>query len=227
MQNPNTELVFINYESKYYEQLKVTMAECYTDLADSHITHSEIELLSQLYHGGQILCFLNDELIGAIFSRIVSFEKYSKPHKGEDTYDINMFVEDSEKGESVYAMELWVKPAYQQLKVAKRLHKKLEEVTFKNNFQCLLAVSRITNYHKYLKEMDAVTYAHKVKNRELADPVLGFHLSNGVVLGDAFAGYITDDIKSAGFGIFIYLPNPNHNAQQPIYTERFQNAKSL
>ncbi len=63
-------------------------------------------------------------------------------------------------------------------------------------------------------------YTAKVKNREIYDMALTFHLKNGVEFINENPNFCKEDIKSAGHGVIIGVPNPSFDPERAIYPER-------
>jgi ribosomal protein S18 acetylase RimI-like enzyme len=218
--SPKPNLVFRPYQPSDYKALKAVMLVCYQDYEDAYLFENQLIALSECYPQGQIVCLLDGQLIGCILSRIAVSEIYKKPHAANVCADIDLCRQEAATGDSVYAIELFVLPEYQKLKIGRQLHQRLEKQIFEDNFYAMIAVSRLVNYHLYQHELDCETYVQKVKAREIVDGVLSFHLSNGGITGNVFANYSLTDKKSCGFGVFLQISNPAYEPSQPIYPNR-------
>ena len=210
------EIVFTsrNYSEIHYEEVKALMQQCFSDMDGAYATAEELALLSQLYPQGQILFFVEDELVAANFSRIVPFEKYRLPHTQFDCANLDVFLDDALNGDSVYGLDVIVKPDFQSGKIGKRIVQEFIDRVFSDNFAYMLGISRIVNYHKYTDSMTALDYASRVKCREIADPVLGFHFSYGCeIIGDS-PEFNALDKASAGEGIIIGVKNQDYKPGQ-------------
>lgn len=201
-----------NYSEIHYEEVKALMQQCFSDMDGAYATTEELALLSRLYPQGQILFFAEDELVAANFSRIVPFEKYRLPHTQFDCANLEVFLEDALNGDSVYGLDVIVKPEFQSGKIGKRIVQEFIDRVFSDNFAYMLGISRIVNYHNYTDSMTALEYATRVKAREIADPVLGFHFSYGCeIIGDS-PEFNALDVASSGEGIIIGIKNPDYDA---------------
>jgi GNAT superfamily N-acetyltransferase len=209
-----TSFTIRNYCSVHYEEVKALMQACFADMGSIYSTYEELELLSSLYPHGQILFFANDELVAANFSRIVPFDKYKLRHTQVDCANLDSFLNDAINGDSVYGLDVIVKPDYQSSKIGKQIVKEFLDRVFSGNFKYMLGISRIVNYHKYADSMSALEYAEEVKARRINDPVLGFHFSYGCeIIGDS-PDFNVMDVASAGEGIIIGVKNPEYIAVQ-------------
>ena len=210
------------YNPTHYNDLKSIMQTCFSDIGDVFASEEELTLLSNLYPRGQIVCLLNGKVIGANLSRVVPFSKYKQPHTQEMCIDLNTYIAETEIGDCVYGLDVFVNPTYQNLKIGKMLVKKFIENVFEDNFYCMIGISRLTNYTNHVNEMDCMTYFEKVKNRELKDPVLGFHLGYGAEFVNISPNFSDDDKSSAGFGVTLAVYNPNYDSKKGIYLERIE-----
>ncbi len=207
---PEKSITIRNYCSIHYEEVKALMQACFADMGAIYSTQEELELLSSLYPQGQILFFADDELIAANFSRIVPFQKYKLQHTQFDCANLDCFLDDALNGDSVYGLDVIVKPEYQCGKIGKQIVKEFLDRVFSDNFNYMLGISRIVNYHKYADAMSALDYAEEVKVRRINDPVLGFHFSYGCeIIGDS-PYFNPADEASAGEGIIIGVKNPDY-----------------
>jgi GNAT superfamily N-acetyltransferase len=214
------EISFELYQIKHYKELKELMRLCFSDIGDVYASEEELQLLSDLYPRGQIVCLVDDKIVGVNLSRIVPFSKYQKPHNQEMCIDQNVFLSETEQGNSVYGLDVFVHPDYQNLKIGKMIVSKFIQNVFEDNFYCMMGISRVVNYSNYVNEMDCETYVQKVINREIKDPVLGFHLSYGSEFVNVSPNFSDDDHSSAGYGVTIAVYNPNFDATKAIYLER-------
>lgn len=222
------EITIRNYSSIHYEQVKALMQECFSDMGAIYSTQDELELLSKLYPQGQILFFVDDLLVAANFSRIVPFSKYKKPHTQADCANLETFVEDTMNGDSVYGLDVIVRPSFQNGKIGKLIVGEFLERVMSDNFRYMLGISRIVKYHQYANQYTALEYATLVKARVIQDPVLGFHFSYGCeIIGDS-PEFNEADTASNGEGIIIGVKNPNYIAGQTSrHVQRLRNGRKV
>jgi GNAT superfamily N-acetyltransferase len=214
------QLTFRLYQPSDYPALKSLMQLAFADIEDAYAPEEEMTMLSALYPAGQVLCFFDDELVGANLARVVPFERYAAPHTQEECIDLDRFVPDTASGDWVYGLDIFVHPQYQNLKIGKQVY----EVFFRNicrdNFKGVVGICRAVNYLAHQHEMDLETYVAKTKARELNDNVLSFHLRNGGEFVSISPDFCPDDTASGGYGVFLKFPNPDFRADLPIYPAR-------
>jgi GNAT superfamily N-acetyltransferase len=213
-------LIFRLYEPQDYAGLKNVMQMSYADLKESYAFEDNVNLLSALYPRGQIVCTLDEEIIGASLNRIAPYAEYIQPHSQEKCIDASLYAQDTIAGDSLYAVDTFLHPQYQGLKIGKQLVQMLLDNLQTDNLFALFGNSRLVNYSKYAHEMSIATYAEKVKNRVLYDPVLSFHYSNGMEFVCENPNFSPEDTKSAGHGAIVAVKNPKFNPSEPIYADR-------
>lgn len=214
------QLTFRLYQPEDYPALKALMQLAFSDIDGAYAPEEEMTLLSRLYARAQILCFFDDELIGANLGRIVPFERYAAPHTQEDCIALENYVPETLIGEWVYGLDIFVHPQYQNLKIGKQLYQLLFQNVCEDNFKGVVGICRAVNYLSHQHEMDLATYALKVGTRELNDSVLSFHMRNGGEFVSVSPHFCEDDAASGGMGVFLKFPNPDYRADLPIYPER-------
>ncbi len=227
MSTPSENLVFELYQPHHYQGLKETMQECFAELDESFADEEELDMLSALYPRGQIVCLLDGKVIGANIARVVPFEKYCKAHTQAECIDKDLFIPDFLLGDAVYGLDVFVDPQYQNLKIGKQLVEILVKHVFEDNFRCMMGISRTVNFAAHIHEMDCATYAEKVRNREIYDSALSFHIRNGMEFVNVSPNFSEDDVASAGFGIILQSPNPNFDPSKPIFPGRESRLQAL
>ncbi len=221
MQMNEAQPLFRLYRAEDYAQLKQVMQTAFSDIEGAYATEEEMELLSELYPRGQIVCTLNGQLIGATLSRVVPSERFQQPHTQYDCIDLSTYVPDTAVGDSVYGLDVFVLPEFQNLKIARKIVTMLKKHVFEDNFRFFLGNSRVSGYHQYRDLMDCYAYFQLVKSRELYDPALSFHLSCGMEFVCINPEFNYEDAASAGLGIMMQQINNDYNPSLSIYPERW------
>lgn len=218
--NQTNELIFRSYQKSDYLAVKNVMQLAFSDMGSPYVLEEEMAMLSDLYPRGQIVAVSGDEIVGAVISRIADYAIFSQEHTVEYCSDTSIFVSEATVGDAVYGMDVFVNPNTKHAKIGKRLVKELLDCVFEDNFRTFVGTSRVIGYHKYAQEMDCQTYVEMVKNRELFDPVLCFHMSYGMQPKHITPYFATDDVLSMGHGVHIEMPNTNYDAQLPVFPAR-------
>lgn len=218
------QLTFRLYEPQDYPALKHLMQLAFADIEGAYAPEEEMTMLYKLYPRALVLCFFDEELIGANLGRIVPIEPYAAPHTQEECIALERYVPEAATGEWVYGLDIFVHPQYQNLKIGKQIFEIFLHNVYADNFRGVVGISRAVNYLPHAHEMDLETYTAKVKARELNDSVLSFHLRNGAEFVSISPEFSDHDEASGGYGVFLKFDNPYFRADQPIYPGR---AKAL
>ena len=227
MHPANENLVFRSYQKNDYAALKAAMQATYPNIENAYLPQYDMDLLSDLYPESQIVCTLDNVLIGAILTRIVPRYKYVENSTEADILNVNYFVEDTRHGDSIFTLDYIVLPEYRRLKIGQKLQQHFQQVVFKDNFYHIIGASRLVNYHKYQKDMNIETYVEKVKSGEIIDPTLGFHLSNKLIAGAILYNFCPEDVECCGFALCATVANPDFMPAVAVYPQRLQNLANL
>ena len=214
------QLSFRRYAPHDYPALKHLMQLAFSDIEGAYAPEEEMLMLHKLYAPAQVLCFFDEELIGANIGRIVPFETYAAPHTQAECIDLARYVPEAAVGDWIYGLDIFVHPQYQNLKIGKQIFEIFLHNVYADNFRGVVGISRAVNYLEHAHEMDLETYTAKVKARELNDSVLSFHLRNGAEFVSVSPNFSEDDAASNGYGVFLKFDNPYFRADQPIYPGR-------
>lgn len=227
MHNTLPDLVFRNYQTTDYAALKAAMQATYPNIENAYLPQADMDLLSALYPEGQIVCTLDNVLIGAILTRIVPRYKYVENSTEADILNVNYFIDDTREGDSIFTLDYIVLPEYRRLKIGQKLQQHFQRVVFRDNFYHIIGASRLVNYHKYQKDMSIETYVEKVKSAEIIDPTLGFHLSNKLIPGAILYNFCPEDVECCGHALCATVANPDFMPEMAVYPQRWQHLAKL
>jgi predicted amidohydrolase len=100
-----------------------------------------------------------------------------------------------------------VKPDYRGLRLGRRLYEFRKQLCERLNLKGIYFGGRIPNYHEYADELTPKQYIEKVKDKEIHDPVLNFHLSNDFTPVRVIKGYLEEDKASMEYAILLKWHN--------------------
>ncbi len=178
-------------------------------------THGQFE--SQIAHfaEGQICVEYNGKLVASSSSLVLDFALYGEYHAWSEISDAGFIRNHNPNGNTLYGIEIMVDPAYQGLKLARRLYNARKDLAREMNLMRIILGGRIPGYAKHADSMSAREYVGKVTGKLLFDPVLTAQVSNGFVLKRLIPDYLTSDNESRGYATFLewtnldYVPDPN------------------
>jgi predicted amidohydrolase/GNAT superfamily N-acetyltransferase len=201
-----------NIELKYlslndYEDLKDTMIEAYSNMQNAYWKKDHIKSLIDRFPEGQVVLKVNGQFAGCALSIVVEYEKFEDNHKYKDITGNYTFNTHSEKGDVLYGIDVFIKPAFRGLRLGRRLYDYRKELCERLNLKGIAFGGRIPNYHKYQKELSPKEYIQKVRKKEIHDPVLNFQISNDFHPAKIITGYLEGDKESKEYAVLLEWDN--------------------
>lgn len=191
-----------------YEQLECVSRLCYPKLRPWN--RDELESQISIFPEGQLCVEYNGKLVASCSSLIVDFDLYSEWHNWKHLSGEGYIRNHAPGGDTLYGIEIMVHPDYRGMKLARRLYDARKELARKLNLRRIVIGGRIPGYHNHSDKMSADEYVRKVIQKELYDPVLTAHLSNGFALERLIPDYMPSDEDSAGWATHMEWLNPDY-----------------
>lgn len=201
----NIELKFLTVDD--YEDLKSAMIDSYTSMPNSIWTKKHIESLIDKFPDGQVVIKVNGHLAGCALSLIVDYDSFDAKHTYKDITGNYTFSTHTDKGDTLYGIDVFIHPDYRGLRLARRLYDYRKELCERLNLRGIAFGGRIPNYHKYADHMSAKEYIEKVKRKEILDPVLNFQMSNDFHPHKILKGYLEGDQASGEYAVLLEWDN--------------------
>jgi predicted amidohydrolase/GNAT superfamily N-acetyltransferase len=190
-----------------YEELKSVMISSYSTMPDAYWKEHHIRKLTTIFPEGQILIMVNGKIAGCALSIIVNFKKFDEEHTYREITGDYTFSTHDDKGDTLYGIDVFVKPEYRGLRLGRRLYEYRKQLCERLNLRGIFFGGRIPNYHKYASELTPKEYIAKVRSREIHDPVLNFHLSNDFQPVKILKGYLERDGASMEYAVLLKWHN--------------------
>ncbi|TNE54977.1 MAG: GNAT family N-acetyltransferase [Bacteroidetes bacterium] len=212
----NIELTYLSPED--YEELKQAMISAYQSMPDAYWKQHHIQKLLDVFPEGQVVVKVNNQIAGCALSIIVDYEKFGDQHTYKQITGDYSFNTHSDDGDTLYGIDVFVKPEFRGLRLGRRLYEYRKELCEKLNLKAIVFGGRIPNYHKYAKKLSPKEYIEKVRSREIHDPVLNFQLSNDFHPIKVLKGYLRGDDRSKEYAVLlkwvnIYYEEPTQKAR--------------
>lgn len=207
----NIELTFLGTED--YKELKKAMIESYANLADNYWTEKEANILIDRFPEGQVIIKVNDQLAGCALSIITDSSKVDRKHTYKEITGNYTFSTHNEEGDTLYGIDLFIKPEFRGLRLGRRLYDYRKELCERLNLKSVAFGGRIPNYHKYAKDISPKVYIDKVRKKEINDPVLNFQISNDFHPSRILKNYLEGDKDSNEYAVLLEWDNIYYEKQ--------------
>ncbi|MBL0128291.1 MAG: bifunctional GNAT family N-acetyltransferase/carbon-nitrogen hydrolase family protein [Flavobacteriales bacterium] len=194
-----------------YEDFAESMRAAYPQWSGALWKKETISRLLNLFPEGQLGIFVNGRLVGCALSIIVDIDKIGLDHDYRKVTGDYTFNTHSEKGDTLYGIEVFVHPEYRARRLGRRLYEARKEVCERLNLRAVMFGGRMPNYHNYSTTLKPKEYIEKVRMKEIHDPVLSFQLANDFHVVKLLRGYMPDDKQSLEFAVLLEWDNIYHN----------------
>lgn len=162
-----------------------------------------------LYPEGAICVEIDGEIAGSMTGMLTKFDPAHPLHTWDEVTDSGAIGTHDPAGESLYVVDIGIKPKFRKLKLGKLLMEAMYERVVADGLERLIGGGRMPGYHRYAKELSADQYIDSVLAGEVKDPVISFLLSCGRMPVAIVPGYL-DDEESRNYALLMEWKNPFH-----------------
>lgn len=203
-----------------YQALLSAMKAAYPDWQGGFWSLAAITKLIEKFPAGQLVVKADGKVVGTALSLIVDYENFGDEHTYKQITGNYTFNTHSAEGDVLYGIEIFIHPDYRGLRLGRRLYDARKALCESLNLKAIIFGGRIPNYHQHAETLSPKEYIHKVKIKEIYDPVLSFQLSNDFHVKKVLTDYMPDDAQSKEFAILlqwdnIYYAAPSRRAYIP------------
>lgn len=201
--------VIRNYKKEDFPGLLRIQQESFPPPFPSNLWWNEEQLSNHitLFPEGALCIEINGEIVGSMTSLIVDFDFKSPDHSWSEATDDGYIRNHNPKGNTLYVVDIGMRPAYRKLGLGKWLMFSMYDVVVHLGLARLLGGGRIPGYHKKANEMTPEQYVHAVVKGNLKDPVITFLLRCGRTPVKVVANYLEDE-ESCHHGALMEWKNP-------------------
>ncbi|MGJ7034534.1 GNAT family N-acetyltransferase [Anoxybacillus eryuanensis] len=198
-----------NYEEKDIDALIRIQQESFPPPFPSELWWNKEQLMNHitLFPEGALCVEVDGEVVGSMTGLIVNFHPSDADHTWEEITDNGYIRNHNRNGNTLYVVDIGVRPSYRKLGLGKWLMQSMYEVVVQQKLERLLGGSRMPGYHLYASEMTAEQYAHEVIKGKLKDPVITFLLRCGRTPVKVVANYL-EDAQSCNYALLMEWRNP-------------------
>ncbi|MBU3950690.1 MAG: bifunctional GNAT family N-acetyltransferase/carbon-nitrogen hydrolase family protein [Proteobacteria bacterium] len=162
-----------------------------------------VDALLAMFPDGQICVCVDGKVVGCAFSLIIDFQKFGDDHTYDEITSGMTFTNHDPSGDVLYGIEVFIRPEYRGLRLARRLYDARKELCENLNLRAIMAGGRMPGYSQYVDTLSAKQYIEKIKCKELHDPVLSFQLANDFHVRKLLKGYMPGDTESMEYGTLL------------------------
>lgn len=190
-----------------YQELKSAMIESYSNMPHDYWEEFQINTLIDKFPEGQVVIKVNNQLAGCALAILVSSSKVEENHTYNEITGNCTFNTHKPNGQILYGIDVFIKPEFRGLRLARRLYDYRKELCEKLNLKGIAFGGRIPNYHRYEDEISPKEYIEKVRRKEIDDPVLNFQISNDFHPSKILKGYLEEDKQSSEYAVLLKWDN--------------------
>lgn len=169
-------------------------------------SREQITAHMETFPAGAMLAEVDGVVVGSATSLIVKHRH--EPHTWAEVAD-DGYIRTSHQpdGDSLYGIDICVKPSWRGRGIAQRLYEARKELVVQLGLKRYLAGCRIPGYHRVAAQMAAAQYVEAVTAGKLQDTVLSFMLKQGLHPVGILDDYL-DDEESLNKAVLVEWVNP-------------------
>lgn len=190
-----------------YQDLKKAMELSYAAIDEDAWKRREVANLLKRFPEGQIAVEVNGTVVGCALSIIVDYSQFGDNHTYEEITGNDTFKTHTKDGDVLYGIDVFVHPDYRGMRLARRMYDARKELCENLNLRAIVAGGRIPGYEGYAEKLSPREYIHKVRSKEVYDPILTFQLSNGFHVKKILRRYLAGDSQSKAFATLLEWSN--------------------
>lgn len=188
-----------------YTQVVALQLKCFPGMKPW--SESQFNSLITIFPEGQSCITIQNKIIASSSSLIIISSNYSETSSWNELTDSGNITNHSDKGDTLYGMEIMVDPEYRGMKLSRRLYDARKNLAKHYNLKRVLIGGRLPNYSRHQKKMTIDDYVSKVIDKKLYDPVLTAQLANGFALKRILPDYLPNDKESCGYATLLEWTN--------------------
>jgi ribosomal protein S18 acetylase RimI-like enzyme len=165
-----------------------------------------------LFPDGALCVEISGEIAGSMTGLIVDFDPAHPDHKWEEATDGGYIRNHNPNGNTLYVVDISVKPSFRKLGLGKWLMFSMYHVVIQHRLERLLGGGRMPGYAAFAERMSAQAYIDAVVGGELKDPVITFLLRCGRMPVKVVENYLEDE-QSRNYGTLMEWKNPFYHGE--------------
>jgi len=201
-----------NYQKEDFDELIHIQTECFPPPFPSELWWNKEQLTNHvtLFPEGALCVEVDGQMAGSLTGLRVDFNPNDPNHSWEEVTDQGYIRCHLPNGNTLYIVDISVRPAYRKLGLGKLMMQAMYHVVIEQGCERLLGGGRMPGYHKVADQMTPEEYLEAVMKGELKDPVITFLLRCGRVPLGIAKNYL-DDEESLNHAVLMEWRNPFKN----------------
>lgn len=201
--------VIRNYNKDDFMELISIQKESFPPPFPSDLWWNENQLSNHtsLFPEGALCVEIDGILAGSITGLMVNFDLEHPDHSWEEITDNGYIKNHDQEGDTLYIVDICVRPSYRKLDLGKLLLQSMYETVVHLKLSRLLGGGRMPGFHKHAQDLTPEEYIEKVVSGELRDPVISFLLRCGRTPLVLVPDYLVDD-ESCNYALLMEWRNP-------------------
>lgn len=201
--------VIRNYEKKDFQKLIEIQQESFPPPFPNELLWNKDQLSNhiKLFPEGALCIEVAGHVVGSMTGLLVDYHENSPDHTWEEITNSGYIQNHLPSGNTLYVVDIGVRPSYRALGLGKWLMLSMYEVVIHRGLDRLIGGGRMPGYHKVAHSMSPIQYVDSVVNGEMKDPVLTFLLRCGRTPVKVIPQYL-DDEESGNYATLMEWKNP-------------------
>ncbi|WP_236784651.1 GNAT family N-acetyltransferase [Alteribacter salitolerans] len=183
-----------NYTLADYEALLTIQKEAFPPPFPEELWWSKDQIRSHIetFPEGAMIAEIDGEPAGSATALMILFD--GKPHTWDEVADEGYIARShNRKGDSLYGIDVCVRPEFRGKGVAKALYEARKSLVEKLKLTRFMAGCRIPGYHKHADRLSPQDYMVEVRNGRIDDLVLSFMIRQGMTPVQVMENYLDDE----------------------------------
>lgn len=205
----NVKTIIRNYREDDFAGLIQIQEESFPPPFPEELWWNEEQLANhvRLFPAGALCVEVDGILAGSMTGLRVDFDPDHPDHTWEEITDNGYIRNHLPLGDTLYVVDICIRPAYRKLDLGKWLMLSMYEVVVQLGLKRLLGGGRMPGYHQVADQMTAEQYVNEVVTGNLKDPVVTFLLRCARTPVKLVADYLEDE-ESHNYALLMEWRNP-------------------
>jgi ribosomal protein S18 acetylase RimI-like enzyme len=202
-------VIIRNYSKLDFDDLIKIQSECFPPPFPSDLWWNKEQLTNHvtIFPEGALCVEVDGELAGSLTGLTIDFKPCDKDHTWEEITDHGYIRNHNPKGNTLYIVDISVRPMYRKLGLGKLMMQAMYHVVIERGLERLLGGGRMAGYHRVADTTTPGQYLDAIIKGDIRDPVITFLLRCGRVPLGLVENYLEDE-ESCNYAALMEWKNP-------------------